>query len=526
MKKHVLKLTLFFLAISGGSFAQCSRFLSEVFPSVDVATNVTYGQNYTLYFVPTPPTLIPLRMDVYTPAGLTDTMTRRPLVLYLHTGSFLPLPYSGATGTRTDSSVVEMCKQFARRGYVSAAVDYRLGWNLTSADQDERTGTLLQAVYRGIQDVKACVRFFKANADTGGNDYAIDTNNIIICGQGTGGYLALAYVTMDKTPEISLAKFLSSTTNMTAPYFFQAGLSYINTAVWGDFEGNGGNPALNFSGNAPGYSSAVSFSVNLGGSLADSSWLEAGDVPMVSFHLPLDPFAPYAHGPVYVPLPPPASPLYVVDVDGSEVAQRRANILGNNSCMSSAPSTPYTQRANSINNGDVGFFPIITDSSILAAPWEWWDSTTIVNYAIAAGFTPTAAVNVHLGSLSTNNTMSKAQALTYIDTIQNYANTMLVNCLNLDTAACPVGINEHSLYARALNIYPNPADDVLQVDASAVKEKITAIEVYDLTGRKIYAVEPRGSLKVSLGIQNIPAGMYFVRVLFDKGEAVKKITVQ
>ena len=42
--------------------------------------------------------------------------------------------------------------------------------------------------------------------------------------------------------------------------------------------------------------------VNMGGALGDSTWLDAGQAPIVSFHVPTDPFAPYECGIVNVPI--------------------------------------------------------------------------------------------------------------------------------------------------------------------------------------------------------------------------------
>jgi len=244
-----------------------------------------------------------LLMDVYTPAGAPDPLSQRPLVIVLHTGSFLPVIINGSpTGTKTDSTIVAMCTKFAKRGYVAAAMTYRLGWNpqaTGATGQDIRTGTLLQAVYRGLQDAKACVRYFKANADTGGNDFGIDPNNIILGGVGSGGYIALAYGTVDQPSEISLPKFLANTNNTT--YGFVAGQSYVNQQLLGDFEGYGGIPQLNNPNNSPGYNSDVQFIFNMGGALGDTSWMEAGDPPMVAFHVVSDPYAPYDIGDVIVP---------------------------------------------------------------------------------------------------------------------------------------------------------------------------------------------------------------------------------
>src|SRR5205085_7297802 len=109
-----------------------------------------------------------------------DVLPNRPTVIMIHTGSFLPIFYNmQPTGSRNDSAIVTMCKQFARRGYTAIAVDYRAGWNPAAtgaAGQEIRTGTLLQAAGRGVQDLKACVRFFKNNAAT----YHVDVDKIIL----------------------------------------------------------------------------------------------------------------------------------------------------------------------------------------------------------------------------------------------------------------------------------------------------------------------------------------------------------
>ena len=98
-------------------------------------------------------------MDVYQPSG--DTETSRPLVLVFHTGNFLPNVLNGQiSGTKKDSSVVEICTQLARRGYVAASVDYRVGWNPLASTQPERALGLIQAAYRGLQDGRNAIRYF------------------------------------------------------------------------------------------------------------------------------------------------------------------------------------------------------------------------------------------------------------------------------------------------------------------------------------------------------------------------------
>ena len=124
------------------------------------------------------PALQPIFCDIYEPTG--DNLTNRPVVILAHTGSFLPQVINGQpTGNKTDSSIVQQCMRWARKGYVAVAMNNRLGWNPLSANVDERTKTLLQAAYRGIQDAKAMVRFLRKTEDLDGNPYGIDPNKIV-----------------------------------------------------------------------------------------------------------------------------------------------------------------------------------------------------------------------------------------------------------------------------------------------------------------------------------------------------------
>ena len=128
------------------------RYLDPVFPSVDTTNNIVYAVNQSVLLgealpvatgatVPigldtttNPPTPIlftmpALELDVFEPSG--DTVSERPLIIYLHTGTFAPIIRNGnATGSRTyDYATQVFCNQYAARGYVVANTDYRAGWN-------------------------------------------------------------------------------------------------------------------------------------------------------------------------------------------------------------------------------------------------------------------------------------------------------------------------------------------------------------------------------------------------------------
>lgn len=510
MKKQLHVLMIAVILIFAQITAEAQRYLTEIFPSHTLTSNIQYGQNITI--LPGTPTMSPLLMDVYQPSGIPDPLTERPLVILLHTGSFLPPVINGQpTGSKTDSSIVELSKQFARRGYVAAAMSYRLGWKpdaVGAAGQDIRTGTLLQAVYRSIQDAKACVRWFKADADTGSNVFGVDTTKIILVGQGTGGYIVQAYATLDDPAEIALPKFLSSTTDPT--WGFVAGQPYVNQAVLGDYEGYGGNPALNYPNNNPGHTTDVQFVVNLGGALGDSSWMEAGDPPFVGFHVVGDPFAPYYIGDVIVP----TTGDFVVEVSGSGHALQLANQFGNNNCMVAAGFTdPLTVYANSINGGNEGLYPLYTSPAQQAGPWEWYDSSATVFYA---SFLPppynTQGGAAYSNALLTNPDMSKTKATAYIDTIMGYTNPRIVTCLSLTT-----GLQEDLVKSTGLQLMPNPADNYFNIAVTNQNQLIRSVSMTDIAGKQVYSRAGIDALSVKIERNGLPPGVYLIRVDFAEG---------
>ena len=119
-----------------------------------------------------------LSMDIYYPTGATADK-KYPTVLLIHAGDF-------TGGNKTNES--SMCDELADYGYIVISPDYRTGYNRDgSADCTKDTATLVNAIYRGMQDCKACLRFIKANA----HNYNIDTSRMYIAGNSAGCTLAL-----------------------------------------------------------------------------------------------------------------------------------------------------------------------------------------------------------------------------------------------------------------------------------------------------------------------------------------------
>ena len=583
MKKSLQSLIIL-IAIAFSTQVNAQRYLTEVFDSYDSIPDVTFGVNvnpliavfpnadsldqmqqwqaemdllnsvidaaisnpdtigsYLNFFFPnaalpaeqhTMVKITLLEMDVYMPPA-SDEVALRPVFVNVHTGNFLPALFNGATtGDKIDSVGVNICKQMAKRGYVAVNINYRLGWNPLSTDENVRRGTLLQAVYRAIHDTQTAVRFLRSPA---GAQFGVDPAKIALIGQGSGGYVTQAYTTLDDylTEIAGLPKFLDTET----------GFPFVIEARDGTIEGGPGflrlhDPLFDF--NIP---KAVSMSVNMGGSLADSTWLEQGDAAMVTFHCVRDPFAPFDHGMVVVP----TTNENVVEVDGGNVFIRKANAFGNNDAFADIPGDAYTDAARStygqtyeyiyatqptmtVSEAPEGLYPFILplngDVSVYGnqgSPWDWWDFATLevvvagTNAALGTDFN---AAEINASGLFSNSDMSQEKGLTYIDTVMGYLNPRAVLVMDL-----AVGIGEIPEVKNAMKLYPNPST-AGSVVIENEKAQMSEIVIMDAIGRVVFNTEVNG-YQYRLDHTGWKTGMYFVTVMFSEGgQLTKKLIIR
>lgn len=500
MKKIYTSLFMCFVMLS----ATAQRYMTPQFSSVDVQTSVAYGVNATVLYYSVLNEAVPeaLVMDVYTPSG--DTETNRPVILYFHTGNFLPFPQNqGTGGTRTDSTAVEICTRLAKLGYVVASCDYRLGWNPIAPTQEERVNTLINAAYRGVQDCRTAVRYFRKSVAESNNPFGIDPSRIAVWGQGTGGYITLAASGIDNYTDILLPKF---TTSSGIPMV----LDFVNGDIYGTSVGvNPTNGDTLCYANHVGYSSDFTVAVNMGGACGDISWIDATDNPIVSFQVPTDPFAPYYTGIVIVP----GLNLPVVEVSGSYEVQYALSQYGNNGVFQLAegyiPGQPFTDAANLSNNGFFGLFPFNRPATQPAdsGPWEWWDAAT--NPGSANG-------------LLTNPDMSAAKGKAFCDSIMGYSVPRIACAFNLQESPCYIGVSEEE--EMSFGVFPNPATTSFAVRANG---RIAAIRVSNNLGQVVYNTNTNNQEVAFVNTSTWSSGLYFVELISTEGSsAIQKLIIE
>lgn len=536
--------TLLVLLLFTSSVLQAQRYATEIFSEVKVTENVQYATNATVLFFATEGEAvpIPLFMDVYEPEG--DNITERPLVLVFHTGNFLPPVTNGQiAGSRKDSSSVEICTQLARRGFVAAAVDYRTGWNPLAETQPERALGLIQAAYRGVQDGRTAIRFFRSTVDSG-NPYGVDEERIAVWGNGTGGYLILGMAGLSQYTEIltttnPAAKFLLDTDGDMVP-----DAPMVAEPYHGDINGEAltiapdaayGLPAGDTTNmpNHIGLSNDFDLAINVGGALGDISWLSDQEVPIISVQSINDIFAPYDDAILIVPTT--GDP--IVQVQGAQQIGASQEASGINQpwkdlaisdavtmdAMAGAASAghPYYEGTYSWerdpNTGGV-------DEGVIINWWDPNDPAPGEGMGIPWNMLPhPAGGTFHDQGLVLNEGMSADKARGNIADIMAYVIPRACETLDLDCTT--INAEEAQLPADLIEVAPNPTVGFVNV-TTADQEPIHRIEIFSMDGRQMSSMQNLMETQHTVDMNQYTPGTYVMKIFLENGFVVKKLMVK
>jgi acetyl esterase/lipase len=119
------------------------------------------------------------------------------LIIWLHGGGF-------KFGSKNAKGIQLWSEEFAKRGYVCAALNYRLSKKNPLFNFTE----LKRSCYDAVQSVAEAIAFFKQNRER----YHIDTTRIILAGNSAGGMVALQSVYSSQSELAAIAQMPGSAT--------------------------------------------------------------------------------------------------------------------------------------------------------------------------------------------------------------------------------------------------------------------------------------------------------------------------
>ena len=221
-------------------YAKVMGFWSELGDETDV-TDKIFRMGDAISEIP-----LDLHLDIFRPKN--DTLQKRPLVMLLHGGAFY-------YGSKDDKSITQWCRHLASKGYVTASIDYRIGFLPTMT-------SIGRAGYRAVQDAHAAMRFLVAHQE----EYGIDTSMLFVGGTSAGSItvLNLAFMTNETRPEYTHSGFLKP--------------------ELGDIDTCGNDIKTHF---------RIRGIVDMWGALPDTTLMRGRNIPIIAFHGDADDIVPY-----------------------------------------------------------------------------------------------------------------------------------------------------------------------------------------------------------------------------------------
>jgi len=235
-----------------------------------------------------------LDMDIYLPKN--DTLTQRPLMMFIHGGAFF-------IGDKATVPYQKWCSHFASLGYVCVSINYRMGFR-PNQKAIERTA------YQATQDAHAAMRYLISKKDI----YRIDPDFLFVGGASAGSITAinLAYMRNKDRPQSSYSSF------------FMEDL--------GDIESSGNSIDNEFK---------IKAIANMWGSVYNLNILENENIPIISFHGDVDEILPYGKGYPFKAIGE-FQKVFFDEMYGSSVIHQKANELGIRSVLHTFPGQGHT----------------------------------------------------------------------------------------------------------------------------------------------------------------------------------------
>ncbi|MEM8888051.1 MAG: T9SS type A sorting domain-containing protein [Bacteroidota bacterium] len=499
------------------------RYLDEVFSDVTVTNDIKYGENFSILPIilgqSQNPVLVDLELDIYEPSG--DTVSERPVVILTHAGDFLPpvlntIPF----GQRKDSSLVQFCMEFAKRGFVAISMTHRQGWNPTSPVALERTQGILEASVRATQDMHTAVRWLRKTYSEDGNPYRIDSAKIAAGGEDAAGFASTNLIFLGDLSEAALPKFLDFSNNPPT--------LIIDTTLWGNIQANVARPLCN--PNHVAYSSKVSMGFSLQGGLGDFDWIDSMEAPYVGVQNVAD----YNSNGIRDVTPGASGDILFADGAWADTIAFRSAELGNNSVFDQPMNNPIVDLALQRSGGVPGMLvlqtpardtgQVICDSTAGVAPdsygnnndpWAWYNEQW---YAAAWAMFQVTPAAVEICRQNLGNPNDAALSKIYVDTVATYLAYHMVLAMNIPNTTIS---SVRDLRSEVnLKVYPNPATETVRIEAEKI---IRGIELIDMQGRVVQRVPNLRMMDVEIRRENYPPGVYGLRIQFDEGIVTDKV---
>jgi hypothetical protein len=421
------------------------------------------------------------------------------LIILVHAGSFQgPATVEGAFGLKAgpggrkiDNWIVDMAKDLAKRGFVVASMDHRVGWDALGCQGKSCVEGVFKAVLRAQQDMRACIRYLRRPSVA--SQYKIDVNRIAVGGSSSGAYVGIHSQVLDTFEEITaVEKFLDD-----------QGVPLVDSTKIGDLNGIMETQPFGSSLQASdlALSTRVNAIVSFGGAVGDTTFLDPGDPAIIAVHGIDDATTPYNTAIVITA----ALNKPIIEVSGGLDMVRVANKLGNQNVF-------RDKLGDSVYTIDVNGTAISVSPGLKLFAGEgfefynWWS----------------------WGDPARTDAARTAKAQSYLrDDVTYFVLPRLLAALDLEEALqAAVGRNDAFALQNALTVYPNPVAGDFVVALHDPKFALKKVEMYNLLGEKVWEKRADHPTFFEGSVESLPAGVYQLRVVSNNANAGFKFVKQ
>lgn len=246
----LIKLHLLLVALLTTTVFNCSCLYSQnSFCSSTVPTAISQIKNIHYSDTLIDPFACRHVLDVYYP---TPKLGKMPLIVLIHGGSFI---------NNDKSDLSNLAKELAKKNYIVANINYRLGWDFDIDGQEEFTACTIQedstgfgcviasaenqsqakAIYSAVQDANAAIRFLVNNSSDPNTLYnpsfQVNRNMIFVGGHSAGAAVALQVAYMDQIEandwgtNLGDPALFTALGNLDTPTFYPTSTIYLTGGI-------------------------------------------------------------------------------------------------------------------------------------------------------------------------------------------------------------------------------------------------------------------------------------------------------
>jgi hypothetical protein len=111
--------------------------------------------------------------------------------------------------------------------------------------------------------------------------------------------------------------------------------------------------------------------------------------------------------------------------------------------------------------------------------------------------------------------------------VNDYENQLYLDDIYING---PAGVNDPAAMVGAIDLFPNPSNDILNINYNLKDNAAVTVEIFNLEGKRMNTTsspveKQSGSNSEMVDVKNYPSGIYFMKLTAGNAVETRKFTV-